>query len=60
MGFRTVAEMVGHAEMLEVDAAVVKANPKLAKVDLSKLLTPAATLRYVGARARTPAMCACM
>ena len=36
---------MGHAEMLEVDEEVVKANPKLAKVDLSKMLTPAASLR---------------
>ena len=47
MGFRTVNEMVGRADMLEVDQEVVKANPKLAKVDLSKMLTPAATLRWV-------------
>ena len=98
MGFRTIQEMVGRADMLEVDdevrgvcargggggggggvrglgaaaavacslpthpaplllptpphptpphtrEQVIKANPKLAKVDLSKLLTPAATLR---------------
>lgn len=99
MGFRTVGEMVGRADMLEVDqevrwwwwgavgsnhmviggwcggcdlhnqvdvafcrclqrlvsqaatppcsgpSQVVAANPKLANVDLSKLLTPAATLR---------------
>lgn len=45
MGFRTVGEMVGRADMLEVDPTVVASNPKLAKVDLSKLLTPAATLR---------------
>lgn len=99
MGFRTVNEMVGRADMLEVDeevrwarcacavpavlthaasalrgeppagvraphtihttlpllapspshsppsAQVVKSNPKLAKIDLSKLLTPAASLR---------------
>ena len=49
MGFRTVNEMVGRADMLEVDQEVVKANPKLAKVDLSKMLTPAATLRWAGA-----------
>lgn len=45
MGFRTVGEMVGRADMLAVDEEVVAANPKLAKVDLSKLLTPAASLR---------------
>ena len=45
LGFRSVAEMVGRADMLDVDAAVADASPKLAAIDLSKLLTPAATLR---------------
>ena len=45
MGFRNVTDMVGRADMLEVDPTVVAANPKLANVDLTKLLTPAATLR---------------
>ena len=45
MGFKSVGEMVGRADMLELDAAVVAGNPKLAGVDLSRLLTPAATLR---------------
>lgn len=45
MGFRTVTEMVGRADMLEVDPDVVASNPKLAEIDLSGLLTPAATLR---------------
>jgi hypothetical protein len=45
MGFRTVKEMVGRADMLEPDPAVMDANPKLAGIDLSRLLLPAATLR---------------
>ncbi|KFM26658.1 Glutamate synthase [NADH], amyloplastic [Auxenochlorella protothecoides] len=45
MGFRSVQEMVGRADMLEVDPEVVAANPKLANIDLSRLLLPAASLR---------------
>lgn len=45
MGFRTVKEMVGRADMLEVDPNVISANPKLADIDLSKILIPAASLR---------------
>lgn len=45
MGFRTVKEMVGRADMLEADPEVMASNPKLAGIDLSKLLLPAATLR---------------
>lgn len=30
MGFRTLEEMVGRADMLELDTDVVAANPKLA------------------------------
>jgi glutamate synthase (NADPH/NADH) len=45
MGFRTVNEMVGRADMLEVDPDVVATNPKLADLDLSAVLLPAATLR---------------
>ncbi|WIA23003.1 hypothetical protein OEZ85_001356 [Tetradesmus obliquus] len=45
MGFRTVKEMVGRADMLEPDADVFAANPKLAGIDLSRLLQPAAELR---------------
>jgi hypothetical protein len=45
MGFRTVKEMVGRADMLEPDPAVMDSNPKLAGIDLSRLLLPAATLR---------------
>ena len=45
MGFRTVEEMVGRADMLEIDQDVIDSNPKLAGIDLSKMLIPAATLR---------------
>lgn len=45
MGFRTVKEMVGRADMLEADPDVINNNPKLAGIDLSRLLLPAATLR---------------
>jgi glutamate synthase (NADPH/NADH) len=45
MGFKTVEEMVGRADMLEVDQEVVQNNPKLSGIDLSKLLIPAATIR---------------
>ncbi|KAF6263375.1 hypothetical protein COO60DRAFT_459133 [Scenedesmus sp. NREL 46B-D3] len=45
MGFKTVREMVGRADMLEPDTDVFDANPKLQGIDLSRLLTPAAELR---------------
>jgi glutamate synthase (NADPH/NADH) len=45
MGFRTVQEMVGRADMLEADPAVMASSPKLSGIDLSRLLLPAATLR---------------
>ena len=45
MGFRTIDEMVGRADMLEVDPQVISSNPKLADIDLSRVLLPAATLR---------------
>ncbi|KAF8066383.1 Glutamate synthase [NADH] [Scenedesmus sp. PABB004] len=45
MGFRTVNEMVGRADMLEPDPEVFAANPKLQGIDLSRLLQPAAELR---------------
>ncbi|XP_057452987.1 glutamate synthase [NADH], amyloplastic isoform X2 [Lotus japonicus] len=45
LGFRTVNEMVGHSDMLEVDKEVVKSNEKLENIDLSLLLRPAAELR---------------
>ena len=45
MGFRSILEMVGRADMLEVDPDVISSNPKLADIDLSRVLIPAATLR---------------
>jgi glutamate synthase (NADH) len=45
MGFKSVHEMVGRADMLEVDPDVIASNPKLKTIDLSKVLLPAATLR---------------
>lgn len=45
MGFRRVVDMVGRADMLEVDQEVIASNPKLADIDLSRVLLPAATLR---------------
>lgn len=55
MGFRTVKEMVGRADMLEADPDVIGANPKLAGIDLSRLLLPAATLRP-----DAPQVCVCV
>jgi glutamate synthase (NADPH/NADH) len=55
-GCRTVKEMVGRADMLEPDADVFAANPKLQGIDLSRLLTPAAELRPEAAQVR----CSCM
>ncbi|KAM7272776.1 hypothetical protein ACFE04_027439 [Oxalis oulophora] len=45
LGFRTVNEMVGRADMLEVDKEVTKNNEKLDNIDLSLLLRPAADIR---------------
>ncbi|KAK1285364.1 hypothetical protein QJS10_CPB20g02004 [Acorus calamus] len=45
LGFRTVIEMVGRSDMLEVDKNVVKNNEKLENIDLSLLLRPAADIR---------------
>ncbi|KAG5050369.1 hypothetical protein JHK85_011472 [Glycine max] len=45
LGFRTVNEMVGRSDMLEVDKEVIKSNEKLENIDLSLLLRPAAELR---------------
>ncbi|KAF1893422.1 hypothetical protein Lal_00001895 [Lupinus albus] len=45
LGFRTVNEMVGRSDMLEVDREVIKTNEKLENIDLSLLLRPAAELR---------------
>lgn len=45
LGFRTINEMVGRSDMLEVDPEVVKVNEKLENIDLSLLLRPAAEIR---------------
>ncbi|CAI5975562.1 unnamed protein product [Closterium sp. NIES-65] len=45
MGFKTMDEMIGRADMLEQDMELCNSNPKLHNIDLSVLLTPAATLR---------------
>ncbi|KAI3757716.1 hypothetical protein L6452_05262 [Arctium lappa] len=45
MGFRTINEMVGRADMLEVDKDLIKNNEKLKNIDLSLLLRPAADIR---------------
>ncbi|XP_038708961.1 glutamate synthase 1 [NADH], chloroplastic-like isoform X2 [Tripterygium wilfordii] len=45
LGFRTVNEMVGRSDMLEVDKEVTKNNEKLENIDLSLLLKPAAEIR---------------
>ena len=45
MGFRSVDDMVGRADMLEVDQAVIQKYPRLADINLDKILLPAATLR---------------
>ncbi|KAF7816701.1 glutamate synthase [NADH], amyloplastic isoform X1 [Senna tora] len=45
LGFRTVNEMVGRSDMLEVDKEVIKSSQKLENIDLSLLLRPAAELR---------------
>jgi glutamate synthase (NADH) len=50
MGFTSVAEMVGRADMLVPDPAAIATHPKLAAgLDLTKLLTPAAGLGRPGA-----------
>ncbi|GAV66210.1 GATase_2 domain-containing protein/GXGXG domain-containing protein/Glu_synthase domain-containing protein/Glu_syn_central domain-containing protein/Pyr_redox_2 domain-containing protein [Cephalotus follicularis] len=45
LGFRTVNEMVGRSDMLEVDKGVTENNEKLENIDLSLLLRPAADIR---------------
>ncbi|XP_015878225.2 glutamate synthase [NADH], amyloplastic isoform X1 [Ziziphus jujuba] len=45
LGFRTLKEMVGRSDMLEVDREVTRSNEKLENIDLSLLLRPAADLR---------------
>ncbi|XP_058206170.1 glutamate synthase 1 [NADH], chloroplastic-like isoform X1 [Rhododendron vialii] len=45
LGFRTINEMVGRSDMLEMDKEVAKGNEKLKNIDLSLLLRPAADIR---------------
>ncbi|KAG5533868.1 hypothetical protein RHGRI_027909 [Rhododendron griersonianum] len=45
LGFRTINEMIGRSDMLEVDREVTKNNKKLKNIDLSLLLRPAADIR---------------
>ncbi|CAM8900517.1 unnamed protein product [Rhodiola kirilowii] len=45
LGFRSITEMIGRSDMLEVDKEVVKNNEKLENIDLSLLLKPAAEIR---------------
>jgi glutamate synthase (NADPH/NADH) len=45
LGFRTITEMVGRSDMLEVDREVVKSNEKLENIDLSLILKSAAEIR---------------
>ncbi|KAA8533609.1 hypothetical protein F0562_030957 [Nyssa sinensis] len=45
IGFRTIREMVGRSDMLELDKEVTKNNEKLKNIDLSLLLRPAADIR---------------
>lgn len=45
LGFRTVNQMVGRSDVLEVDKEVAWQNEKLENIDLSLLLRPAADLR---------------
>ncbi|MEW5307464.1 MAG: hypothetical protein WDW36_009859 [Sanguina aurantia] len=45
LGVSRIQDMVGRAELLEHDPQVMAENPKAGAVDLSSLLTPAASLR---------------
>ncbi|KAK5811867.1 hypothetical protein PVK06_027247 [Gossypium arboreum] len=45
LGFRTLNEMVGRSDMLEVDKEVLSDNEKLQNIDLSLLLRPTADIR---------------
>ena len=45
MGFRSVDDMVGRADMLEVNPDVIQKYPRLAHINLDKILLPARTLR---------------
>ncbi|XP_047324835.1 glutamate synthase 1 [NADH], chloroplastic isoform X2 [Impatiens glandulifera] len=45
LGFRTIREMVGRSDKLELDKELVDNNEKLKNIDLSLLLRPAADIR---------------
>lgn len=45
LGFRSLNEMVGRSDMLELDEDLVRNNEKLKNIDLSLLLRPAADIR---------------
>ncbi|PKA51627.1 Glutamate synthase 1 [NADH], chloroplastic [Apostasia shenzhenica] len=45
LGFRTINEMVGRSDMLELDPDVAKENEKLQNIDLRLLLKPSAEIR---------------
>ncbi|KAB2016754.1 hypothetical protein ES319_D08G115600v1 [Gossypium barbadense] len=45
LGFRTLNEMIGRSDMLEVDKEILSDNEKLQNIDLSLLLRPAADIR---------------
>ena len=45
LGYRSIAELVGHAELLRPKADMVKRNPKLAGLNLKPLTTPSYELR---------------
>ncbi|KAM7463695.1 hypothetical protein LguiA_031816 [Lonicera macranthoides] len=45
IGVRTVNEMVGRSDLLEMDKELIKNNEKLKNIDLSLLLRPAADIR---------------
>ncbi|KAL8095758.1 glutamate synthase 1 [NADH], chloroplastic isoform X1 [Apium graveolens] len=45
LGLRTINEMVGRSDLLEMDKDLIKNNEKLKTIDLSLLLRPAADIR---------------
>ncbi|XP_017257431.1 glutamate synthase [NADH], amyloplastic isoform X2 [Daucus carota subsp. sativus] len=45
LGLRTINEMVGRSDLLEMDKDLIKDNEKLKTIDLSLLLKPAAEIR---------------
>lgn len=45
LGFRTIDDMIGRADVLQMDECVIRGNDKLSNIDLSLLLRPAAEIR---------------